>query len=109
MNVKIIRESNGSALIEWIEESQVQRAWMPIALVMDGECLHPEYGIPYGDDFAEVQPVTIGPEDIQRALRKHGIWTYAELSAHPTEAHAALQELVGAVLRPLLRAAKARR
>lgn len=109
MNVKIIRESNGSALIEWVEESQVQRAWMPIALVHDGECLHPEYGIPYGDDFAEVQIVCIGPEDIQKALRKHGIWTYAELSAHPTEAHAALQELVGAVLQPLLRAAKARR
>lgn len=109
MNVKIIRESNGSALIEWIEQTEVQRAWMPIALVMDGECAHPEYGIPYGDDFAEVQPVTIGPEDIQKALRKHGIWTYAELSANSTEAHAALQELVGAVLRPLLRAAKARR
>lgn len=109
MNVKIIRESNGSALIEWIEESQVQRAWMPVALVHDGECAHPEYGIPYGDDFAEVQPVTIGPDDIQAALRKHGIWTYAELSANPSEAQAAMQELVGAVFRPLLRAAKARR
>ena len=108
MRVRIIREENGSALIEWVAEG-VQRAWLPVALVHDGECLHPEYGIPYGDDFAEVQPVTIGPEDIQRALRKHGIWTYAELSAHPSEAQAAMQELVGAVFRPLLRAAKARR
>ena len=54
MIVKLLSENNGTALIEWLEDGELQRAIVPAREVSEGgECVHPERGLPYGLNFAE--------------------------------------------------------
>lgn len=71
------------------------------------ECEHPEWGIPYGEDFsALVNPAATG-ESIDRELKRAGIWTVEDLLANPNGAAGALQRAYGVDLAALLGAARA--
>jgi hypothetical protein len=104
MIVKTISENNGTALIEWMEDSQPQRALVPSREVSaGGECLHPERGLPYGVDFAELITITVTPADIDRELKNNGIWTADDLLHKPKLVQGAIAAAYGIVLGDLLR------
>lgn len=109
MIVKLIHERNGTALIEWIEDSQTHRAIVPADQVIDGYCAHPERGVPYGINFADYITIEVMPEDIDRELKRAGVWTVDDLHRQPQAVRAAINTAYGAVLQNLLHNTKALR
>ena len=104
MIVKLISENNGTALIEWMEEGEPQRAIVPSREVSEGgECAHPERGLPYGLNFAEYITITVTPADIDRELRNAGVWTADDLLHKPKLVQGAISAAYGAVLQDLIR------
>ena len=104
MIVKLISENNGTALIEWMEEGEPQRALVPSREVSEGgECAHPERGLPYGLNFAEYITITVTPADIDRELRNAGVWTADDLLHKPKLVQGAISAAYGAVLQDLIR------
>lgn len=85
MNVKIIKQNNQTALIEYLEKGMPQRCFVPASDIQDGKVTAEalEAGTPYGDDLAQgFRPFTIKAADITRLLREQGIFTLAELKAN---------------------------
>lgn len=113
MKVTIVQRTGGTAAVEWREGETPYRATLPLAeltLDRDGrgaECGHPEWGIPFGEDFsALIHPAATG-ESIDRELKRAGIWTVEDLLANPNGAAGALQRAYGVDLATLLGAARA--
>ncbi len=112
MKVTIVQRTGGTVVVEWREGETPFRAALPLAeltLDRDGrtaECKHPEWGIPYGEDFsAHIHPAATG-ESIDRELKRAGIWTAEDLLANPNGAAGALQRAYGVDLAALLGAAR---
>ncbi len=104
MIVKLISENNGTALIEWMEEGEPQRAIVPANEVSEGgECAHPERGLPYGLNFAEFVTITVTPADIDKELKNAGVWTADDLLHKPKLVQGAISAAYGAVLQDLIR------
>ena len=104
MIVKLISENNGTALIEWMEEGEPQRAIVPSREVSEGgECAHPERGLPYGLNFAEYITITVTPADIDKELKNAGVWTAEDLLHKPKLVQGAISAAYGAVLQDLIR------
>jgi hypothetical protein len=104
MIVKLISENNGTALIEWMEEGEPQRAIVPANQVSEGgECAYPERGLPYGLNFAEYITITVTPADIDRQLKNVGVWTADDLLHKPKLVQGAISAAYGAVLQDLIR------
>jgi hypothetical protein len=104
MIVKLISENNGTALIEWMEEGEPQRAIVPANEVSEsGECAHPERGLPYGLNFAEYITITVAPADIDKELKNAGVWTAEDLLHKPKLVQGAISAAYGAVLQDLIR------
>ena len=104
MIVKLISENNGTALIEWMEEGEPQRAIVPANQVSEGgECAHPERGLPYGLNFAEYITSTVTPADIDKQLKNAGVWTAEDLLHKPKLVQGAISAAYGAVLQDLIR------
>lgn len=104
MIVKLISENNGTALIEWLEEGEPQRAIVPANQVSEsGECAHPERGLPYGLNFAEYINITVTPADIDKELKNAGVWTAEDLLHKPKLVQGAISAAYGAVLQDLIR------
>lgn len=104
MIVKVLSISNGTALIEWVDDGEIQRSLLPSADVgADGECLYPERGLPYGIEWQDYITVTVTPENIQRQLRNAGIWTVQDLLRKPREVQGAINAAYGTILRDLIR------
>ena len=102
MIVKLISENNGTALIEWMEEGEPQRAIVPSREVSEGgECLHPEWGLPYGLNFADYITVTVTPADIDRELKNAGVWTADDLLRKQKLVQGAISAAYGAVYQDL--------
>lgn len=106
MIVKIIKEHQGSAIIEWIENDELRRSIIPTSELRGNECAYPERGIPYGIEFADFIHIEVTPQDIQRSLNNAGIWTADDLLHHPREVQGAINAAYGAVLNNLLRNVK---
>lgn len=88
--VRVISKKGGNALVEWGDPPQ--RAFLPLSelsLSADGrlaDALNPDEGIVYGVPWAEIiGQLKATPEDLERRLRASGIWTVADLLAHPNE------------------------
>lgn len=112
MKVTIVKQTGGTAVVEWREGDTPYRATLPLVeLTVDrdgktAECAHPEWGIPYGEDFsALISPAATG-ETIDRELKKAGIWTAGDLLANPNGAAGALQRAYGVDLSALLGVAR---
>ena len=104
MIVKLISENNGTALIEWMEEGEPQRAIVPSREVSEGgECAYPERGLPYGLNFAEYITITVTPADIDKELKNAGVWTADDLLHKPKLVQGAISAAYGAVLQDLIR------
>lgn len=112
VEVRILRQGNGTYFVEWTDDAGVlQRATVTEAMVVrtQGNTATvdaPHRGVPYGAPLGTLwDPVCVGM-DIDRELRRRGIWTTADLRANPVEARAALLAAFGANLQQLLNAAK---
>ncbi len=104
MIVKLLSENNGTALIEWLEDGELQRAIVPAKEVSNGgECAYPERGLPYGLNFAEYITITVTPADIDRELKNVGVWTADDLLHKPKLVQGAISAAYGAVLQDLIR------
>ncbi|HCB12253.1 MAG TPA: hypothetical protein DEP36_01590 [Gammaproteobacteria bacterium] len=104
MIVKILSITNGTALIEWLEDGEIQRSLIPATEVdAAGECQFPERGLPYGIEWRDYVTATITPDDIQRSLRNAGIWTVQDLLRRSGEAQGAVNAAYSVILRDLIR------
>jgi hypothetical protein len=109
--VRIIQRKNGLFLVEWDEPNTLKRAWIDQELLvvdngMVGEAYAPQAGIPYGADWSVMISPSVQPNDIDRELKRRGIWTIEELRLRPQEATNAIRDAYGVDLAALLQAAK---
>ena len=109
-------EARGEALVvEWEDGGCPRRAVVPADAVRRGRCerLTLERGIPYGDDFAAALEgvETPGPDEIECALHRAGLWDGEDLRRAPGLLKQALERVFAPTLTALLRGTgrKARR
>lgn len=107
MIVKTIQSNGGLTLIEWIEEGQPHRAWVPTGdVTADNVCEYPERGIPYGVDWSQWVTLQLDPVQLDRALKQRGIWTPDDLKRDLNVVQGAINYVVGDVLSDLLRSTR---
>ncbi len=109
MKVKVIQRKGHAALVEWLDGAgSLRRATVPLEAVVNDEVDESDLdmGIEYGLPWAELVTLRVTPERIERELRKHGIWTHADLRARPNVAAAALQAAYAVNLTALRQAAE---
>ena len=109
--VRIIQRKNGLFLVEWDESGTLKRAWIDGELLVDdrgmvGEAYSPWAGIPYGVEWSRMIKPSVSALDIERELKRRGIWTIEELRTRPNEVIGALKDAYGLDLAALLQAAK---
>jgi len=107
--VKELQCVNGSALVEFVAKDGLHRVYVLESEVTEGFCPTKvlEAGIPYGVPWAQFLDVSeVTPENIQRTLYQHGIWTAADIEADPTTALRAVQAACRGLTGSLLKAAK---
>ena len=78
--VKILDIANGTALVEWIKNSSIFRAYVPARVLEDGQVDPDELakGVPFGDDL-KAEFKAINPAELEQELNKHGIWTIKDI------------------------------
>lgn len=96
--VKVIAQEGQSALVEWTTEDDAHRAYVPHEKIEDGEC--PEdalrAGIPYGAPWEELIDLSgLTPQAVARQLRRHGIWTRADIERNMQGAQRAINQATG--------------
>lgn len=110
MNARMIRRKAGLTLVEWVDAAGLpHRNWVPPYFIVSErdnllEVTDPEAGIQYGLDFSQLFVPRITSQDLDRELKKKGIWTADDLRTRPNEALAALRDLYGIDLAALLNA-----
>jgi len=93
MKVRVVGRKGHAVLVEWRDEEGYQRAYVPAKVVEDDYCPDDELllGIPHGLPWGEiVGDLVISGEEIEQALRAHGIWTLEDAQENATRAAAAL-------------------
>lgn len=109
--VQVIRRKNGLMLVEWQESDTPKRAWVSADMVKEdrgdtAKVDRPDAGVPYGVEFWRLISLRrVTPQDVDRELKRRGIWTIADLRANPNAALSAMQSLYGLNLSALLMAA----
>lgn len=108
---QVVLRKNNLNLVEWQENGYPKRAWVTPDMVVgqSGSTAmveQPGQGIPYGVDFSRVEMLSVTPHDVDRELKRRGIWTIADLRARPNDAVGALQAVYGFDLARLLQWAK---
>lgn len=109
--VRIVHKEGHAALVEWVEKDVAMRAVVPRKAI-EGEDhgwgkvdkKEIEAGMPYGDDFTQVEGVT--PELVEE-LKKVGVWTKEDFLARSHLARRAIQQaLVVPMFAALIKFAK---
>ena len=82
--VKVISESDETALVEWGE----QRAYIPASVLVDGKVAEDELaaGVSYGEDWAALLGTSATPKAVMAEFHRRGIWTVADLESMYTQA-----------------------
>lgn len=109
MEVRVVRRKNGLLLVEWQEGDLPKRAWVTPDMVLDDQesvavVDNPSAGIPYGVEFWRLVEMAATPQDLDRELKRRGIWTAEDLRAHPNVVLSALQDVYGVDLAALYQA-----
>lgn len=80
--VRLVAHKDGSALVEWLDDSGYHRVYVPLEKVKDGAVSAKDLakGIPYGLPWEDFIEVTATPEFIANEMRRHGCWTQADLN-----------------------------
>lgn len=81
IEIKIIKDEQGVALLEWRENGRAWRGYLPTALVNEGQVEEAELAsaAPYGLPWEELIPRLDAREVLPLWLRNEGIWTEADL------------------------------
>lgn len=95
--VKVIEQKDQSALVEWSVEGDLCRAYIPAAKVEGGQCGEDTLaaGIPYGVPWEDVISTAPTREAIGKQLRRHGIWTRADIERNMQGAQRAINQATG--------------
>ena len=94
VKVKILDIANGTALVEWIKDSVIFRAYLPAKKLIDDEVGEDELkkSVPYGDDL-KVAFMPIDPAVLEKELNKRGIWTIADVEQNVSMVHGLIMRL----------------
>lgn len=107
MKVTVIGHKNAAALIEYVIGDMPYRGIVPLDTVNGNEV--PDdvilLAIPYGVAWAEILTPRVTPDDLQRELRRRGIWTATDAQNKPNEVIAAASAAYGLDVAAILRAA----
>lgn len=98
VDVKVIRESDQSALVEYREKGIVERATIPLKALIDGNKVREwqlKKGIPFGIDWSDIDIPKVTPQMLTQALRLKGIWTAADVRANPQAVRNAISQVQG--------------
>lgn len=108
VKVRVVQRRGESALVEWLDGEQQQRATIPVTAVVDDHVAEDVLlaGVPYGAPWAELVQLTATPAAVQAELYRVGVWTVDDLRQKPQLALGALQRVYGTDLAALMRAAK---
>lgn len=96
---RVLRVRNGLSLAEWTDaDNHLRRGWLTQAMIdptpVPGGGVRldrPERGIPYGDALDTLVAFKADPAAFADALRRRGIWTYADVAGRVLDVQAALQ------------------
>lgn len=108
IKVRVVQRRGESALVEWLDGEQQQRATIPVTAVVDNQVANEVLlaGVPYGVPWAELVQLTATPAAVQAELYRVGVWSVDALRRNPQLALGALQRVYGTDLSALMRAAK---
>lgn len=109
MQVKVIRQSGQSALVEYADQTGPHRVTVPVSVICANEVADTELalGIEHGVQWEALIKLRVTPETIAAELRNRGIWTIEDLLSKPQEVKGAIMTLVGNQYAQLANAAKA--
>lgn len=90
--VTVLGTEGGSALVEWVEEGQAHRAYIPVEKVKDGTASKTTLsrGVLYGLPWEKVK-LAATADALAAELRRRGIWTGEDLRTNINAAIGALQ------------------
>lgn len=100
MQVRVIKTKAGQSLIEWNEDNNMHRAWVPHEDVKHGEIETPERGLPYGDEI-ELTDLPKAAAIVQ-ALHNAGLWTWEDIRVNPSAVQSAVTQVYDSVISQLL-------
>jgi hypothetical protein len=113
VTAKVVSRQNGLLLVEWLGVDGVtpKRAWVTPDMVVSEEGRlatvdHPDGGIPYGVDWAELISGTISVSEIATKLKQSGLWTVEDLQRDPNVALGIIRAVAGDTLQTLLHNAR---
>lgn len=109
IKVSVLRTEGMSALVEWYDDEadELKRAYVPRNEVSNGACSDTvlKNGIPYGLPWAKFLEVTMTPQDLQRELRRIGLWTLDDFATKGPQVFGAIHRASGINLPFLKKAA----
>lgn len=109
--VLTIRRKNGLTMVEWNERATFKRAWVTPEMIESEEghyawVYNPGMGIPFGIDWERIISFVATPADLDRELKRQGIWTAEDLRMNPDAALGAIKSALGLDLAALRNAAR---
>lgn len=108
MKVTLIGRKSAAALIEYIDETGMpQRATVPFSS-LDGDNVSDEeiaMSIPVGVAWDEIIRLVATPTDVQRELRRRGVWTPQDAISRPNDVTAAVAAAYSLDVAAIIRAA----
>lgn len=93
ISVVALKVAGGSALVEWVENGEVRRGYLPTNKVREGALLPPtelKRALPYGVRWEKVKLIA-DPQRLAKELHDRDIWTYDDLVKNPGGGLSALQ------------------
>lgn len=108
MKIKVISKRKKSALIEYTKNGKLLRATVPASDIVDDSIsdYKLKLAIPYGVEWSKLLTLEATPEDLERNLRKAGIWTSQDALQNAPKVLGAIQATYRVDLGTLLRIAK---
>lgn len=96
--IQIVEQRGQSALVEWPQEGDLRRAYVPVDAISNAQCDEDvlNAGLPYGtpwDDLIDASKLT--PEAIGKELRRRGVWTSADIEVNMQGAQRAINLATG--------------
>jgi hypothetical protein len=106
----VIRRKRGFVLVEWAESGRLYRSWvMPDMIERDNNRVvavrNPRAGVPYGIDFSHIVQLRATPDDLDREMKRAGIWTLQDMRENPQKVIGALQSAYGVDFSVIMQAA----
>jgi hypothetical protein len=98
ITVIIIEQRGESALVQWSQDGDLRRAYVPLDEIKDDKCAESvlsaglSHGVPW-EDLIDASRLT--PEIIAKELRRRGVWTSADIEASLQQAQRAINEATG--------------